>query len=142
MQLLRRMVTAGWVDFFGGERPVVILTEEGRQVIHAERPARLLMPPMNTPEFRAKRTRPTTLDPREGFDERAQELFEALRHHRMELARKENVPPYVVASDRTLRDIALMRPDNLEELKLAHGIGPAKGEKYGDGLLAIVRQTT
>ncbi len=141
MQLLRRMVTAGWVDFFGGERPVVILTEEGRQVIHAERPARLLMPPTNTPEFRAKRTRPTTLDPREGFDERAQELFEALRHHRMELARKGKVPPYVVASDRTLRDIALMRPVNLEELKLTHGIGPAKAEKYGDGLLAIVRQT-
>ena len=141
MQLLRRMVTAGWVDFFGGERPVVILTEEGRQVIHAERPARLLMPPTNTPEFRAKRTPPTTLGPREGFDERAQELFEALRHHRMELARKGKVPPYVVASDRTLRDIALMRPVNLEELKLAHGIGPAKAEKYGDGLLAIVRQT-
>ena len=141
MQLLRRMVTAGWVDFFGGERPVVILTEEGRQVIHAERPARLLMPPTNTPEFRAKRTPPTTLGPREGFDERAQELFEALRHHRMELARKGKVPPYVVASDRTLRDIALMRPVNLEELKLTHGIGPAKAEKYGDGLLAIVRQT-
>ena len=141
MQLLRRLVTAGWVDFHGGERPVVILTEEGRQVIHAERPARLLMPPTNTPEFRAKRARNTTLDPREGFDESAQDLFEALRHHRMELARKENVPPYVVASDRTLRDIALMRPHNLEELKLAHGIGPAKADRYGDGLLSIVRQT-
>ena len=58
----------------------------------------------------------------------------------MELARAENVPPYVIASDRTLRDIALLRPTTLEELKLAHGIGPAKADKYGDGLLAIVQQ--
>ena len=141
LQLLRRLVTAGWVDFFGGERPVVILTEEGRQVIHAERPARLLLPPTHAPEFRARslRARTPTTDPREGFDDRALTLFEALRHHRLELARHEKVPPYVIASDRTLRDIALMRPDNLEELKLAHGIGPAKAEKYGDGLLAIVQ---
>ena len=67
-------------------------------------------------------------------------LFEALRKHRMELAHDAKVPPYVIASDRTLRDIALMRPSNLEELKLAHGIGPTKAEKYGDGLLAIVQQ--
>ena len=58
----------------------------------------------------------------------------------MELARAENVPPYVIASDRTLRDIALLRPTTLEELKLAHGIGPAKADKSGDGLLAIVQQ--
>jgi ATP-dependent DNA helicase RecQ len=141
LQLLRRLVTAGWVDFHGGERPVVILTEEGRQVIHAERPARLLLPPTHKPEFRAARVaRPTTIDPREGFNDSAQTLFEALRKYRMELARDAKVPPYVIASDRTLRDIALMRPGSLEELKLAHGIGPTKAEKYGDGLLAIVQQ--
>jgi ATP-dependent DNA helicase RecQ len=44
----------------------------------------------------------------------------------------------VVASDRTLREIALLRPRNLQELELAHGIGPAKLEKYGAGLLAVV----
>ena len=139
LQLLRRCVTAGWIDFFGGERPVVILTEEGRQVIHAERPARLLLPPTSRPQFRVA-ARPGRVDPHEGIDDNAQALFEALRHHRMELARDENVPPYVIASDRTLRDIALLRPNSLEELKLAHGIGPAKAEKYGDGLLAIVQQ--
>ena len=81
-------------------------------------------------------------DPGGEFDENAQALFEALRHHRLALARDEKVPPYVIASDRTLRDIVLLRPANLEELKLAHGIGPAKAEKYGDGLLGIVQQAT
>jgi len=141
LQLLRRCVTAGWVDFYGGERPVVILTAEGRQVIHAERPARMQLPPTKAPEFRpARSTRSTSVDTGEHFNENAQHLFEALRQHRMELAHHEKVPPYVIASDRTLRDIALIRPNNLEELKLAHGIGPTKAEKYGDGLLAIVQQ--
>ena len=48
------------------------------------------------------------------------------------------MPPYVVASDRTLRDIANLRPRNADELALAHGIGPAKLERYGPGLLAVV----
>ena len=142
LRLLRRLVTAGWVDFYGGERPVVVLTEEGRQVIHAERPARLLLPPQSAslPAAPAARARPRPPDPSGDFDENAQALFEALRHYRMTLAREEKVPPYVIASDRTLRDIVLLRPASLEELKLAHGIGPAKAEKYGDGLLSIVRR--
>ncbi|MEC7228371.1 MAG: HRDC domain-containing protein, partial [Candidatus Latescibacterota bacterium] len=57
-----------------------------------------------------------------------------------EVAREEGVPPYVVASDRTLRDIALLRPVNSDELKMAHGIGPSKAERYGDGFIQVVRQ--
>jgi ATP-dependent DNA helicase RecQ len=68
------------------------------------------------------------------------ELFEALRRHRLEVARNERVPPYVVASDRTLRDIARLRPRNRDELLLTHGIGPAKADRYGDGLLAVVAE--
>src|SRR4029434_9243560 len=43
-RLLRRCVTAGWVSFSGGDRPVVILTDEGREVMKGTRPARLLLP--------------------------------------------------------------------------------------------------
>ncbi len=48
------------------------------------------------------------------------------------------MPPYVVASDRCLRHIAVLRPRTLEELKQANGIGPAKAKRYGAGLLAVV----
>jgi ATP-dependent DNA helicase RecQ len=140
-RLLRRCVTAGWVDFIGGDRPMAILTEEGIEVMKAERPVRLLLPPTRV---RAAETRPK---PRrdshgvavgEALDPGAQELFEALRQHRLEVAREAGVPPYVVASDRTLRDIANLRPRNADELALAHGIGPAKLERFGPGLLAVV----
>ena len=40
-RLLRRCITAGWVDFEGGDRPVVVLTQEGAQVMRAERPVRV-----------------------------------------------------------------------------------------------------
>src|SRR5262249_21429300 len=44
LALLRRCVSAGWVSFTGGERPMLVLTEDGRAVMKAERPARLLLP--------------------------------------------------------------------------------------------------
>ena len=65
-------------------------------------------------------------------------MFAALRRLRQELARAESVPAFVVASDRTLRDVALLRPRSLDELKLAHGIGPAKAERYGRQLLEAI----
>ncbi|MBI1737021.1 MAG: HRDC domain-containing protein, partial [Candidatus Rokubacteria bacterium] len=50
------------------------------------------------------------------------------------------VPPYVIASDRTLRDLARLRPRTLDELTLAHGIGRRKAESYGEGLLRVIGQ--
>jgi len=141
-RLLRRCVTAGWVDFHGGDRPVVALTEEGIAAMRNERPVRLLLPPLKDA---ARRRAPATRRSRSpaedaGLSPAENLLFEALRAHRMEVARLESVPPYVVASDRALRDIARLRPVDLPSLQLANGIGPAKAERYGDGILAVVRQ--
>lgn len=160
LRLLRRCVTAGWIDFTGGDRPMVVMTEEGRAVMRGDMPVRILLPPLRVREPFAGKGRNASA--REGqdisvkagrgsggksgrsvdgdleLDEEAQALFEALRLHRLELARLEAVPPYVIASDRTLRDIARLRPANQEELLLAHGIGPSRAERYGSGFLAII----
>jgi len=143
-RLLRRCVTAGWVDFFGGDRPVVMLTGEGARVMRGEHPARLLLPPARsafdrrTGQSASVRVRGKRSIEVGDLDAVGQRLFEALRRHRLELARKEGVPPYVVASDRALRDIAALRPRTAADLELAHGIGPAKTTKYGAGFLAVV----
>jgi len=143
-QLLRRCVTAGWVDFTPGEKPVVLLTSSGRAVMKGDRPARLVLPREEgatvPPPARAgggprgSRARETT----EALPPEAGPVFEVLRLLRLELAREESVPAFVVASDRTLRDVALLRPRTLDELQLAHGIGPAKAERYGARILAAV----
>jgi ATP-dependent DNA helicase RecQ len=143
-RLLRRCITAGWIDFEGGDRPVVVLTEEGAQVMRAERPVRLLLPPDGKPAAagaRAPRRGRASPLPGDELDASGQALFEALRRHRLEVAKAAGIPPYHVASDRALRDVARLRPRNPAELVLAHGIGPAKAERYGDGLLQVVRET-
>jgi len=135
-RLLRRCVTAGWVTFTGGDRPLVALTREGRDVMQGRRPARLLLPPERAP--RPAKRRRAEVPAMDELDAAASELFEALRGHRLQLARDEGVPPYVIASDRCLRDLARQRPRSVDGLLLVHGIGPAKAERYGEGLLEVV----
>ena len=148
--LLRRCVSAGWVSFAGVDRPVVTLTEDGRAVMRGERPARLLLPPSS------RRERVEPVGPRQPkpapdrapgkvavsepveLDATALALFEALRRHRLAVARAEGVAPFIVASDRTLRDIAALRPRDLAELEHAHGVGRHKAARYGAGLLQVV----
>jgi ATP-dependent DNA helicase RecQ len=149
LALMRRCVSAGWVSFSGRDRPVVILTEEGRAVMKGERPARLLLPPTRradaAPAGAARAAEPGRRRlPREAaeLDATAQALFEALRRHRLAVARAEGLAPFIVASDRTLRDIATLRPRNLSELEMAHGVGPHKAERYGPGLLRVVAEET
>ena len=72
------------------------------------------------------------------LDADAQRLFDALRAHRMALARTEGVPPYIIASDRSLRDLSTLRPRDERELLAVHGIGPAKAARYGAGFLLVV----
>ncbi len=141
-RLLRRCVTAGFVDFTPGDKPVVLLTDAGRVVMKGERPARLVLPRehgpglLSPPAGTRRRGAPpaaVTLPPE------AEARFEALRRLRLEIAREEAVPAFVVASDRTLRDVALLQPRTLVELQNAYGIGAAKAERYGERLLAALR---
>ena len=151
LALFRRCVTAGWVSFTGGDRPVVVLTEDGRAVMKGVRPARVLLPPLGERRSaaRAGDRRPTPgpppvaptknlTAPSDQLDTAGLALFEALRRHRLEVARDEGIAPFIVASDRTLRDIARLRPRTLDELDLAYGIGRQKAERYGRGFLEVV----
>ena len=140
--LLRRCVSAGWVSFPARDRPVVVLTEEGRAVMKGERPARLLLPPpgrradaapaaarpARARAAPARRARPRSWTPA------AQALFEALRRHRLAVARAEGLAPFIVASDRTLRDIAALRPRTLDELRDGPRHRAAQGRALRAGL--------
>jgi ATP-dependent DNA helicase RecQ len=144
LRVVRRCVTAGWVDLTAGDRPVVVLTEAGRAVMKAERPARLLLPSRmsSAGEGRPGRDRSgrrarAGADPVHESDGEAA-VFAALRGHRLALSRAQGVPPFVVASDRTLREIAAAQPRTVAELMRVHGIGEAKAARYGRGFLDVV----
>jgi DNA helicase-2/ATP-dependent DNA helicase PcrA len=64
---------------------------------------------------------------------------QVLRDWRLERARADGVPPYVVFHDSVLQAIAAAQPSSLGELAQISGVGPAKLERYGDELLALVK---
>ena len=71
--------------------------------------------------------------------EEEERLFERLRTLRAELARKENVPPYIVFSDKTLIYLCRMRPKDQAAMLEVSGVGQHKLEKYGEAFLAEIR---
>jgi superfamily II DNA helicase RecQ len=68
-------------------------------------------------------------------------MLVALRDWRSATARAAAVPAYVVAPDSTLRAIAAVRPASADALAEVAGIGPARLERYGPSILAIVAAT-
>jgi ATP-dependent DNA helicase RecQ len=68
-------------------------------------------------------------------------LLAQLKEWRREQARLQGVPPYVVFHDRTLLELAALRPADMEALAQVSGIGAAKLERYGEAVLTVVRAT-
>ncbi|MBI3694905.1 MAG: RecQ family ATP-dependent DNA helicase [Acidobacteria bacterium] len=66
-------------------------------------------------------------------------VFGRLRAWRLQLARREKVPPYVIFHDSVLRSIAAARPADLHTLANISGLGPVKLEKYGAEVLKVVQ---
>lgn len=80
-----------------------------------------------------KRGEPTALDDVDP------DLAEALRGWRRDRAKADAVPAFVVCNDRTLAEIATRLPRSPEDLLAVHGFGPAKLERYGEEVLALLR---
>lgn len=69
------------------------------------------------------------------FTEKEEGLFEKLRTLRLEIAREEKVPPYIVFSDKTLAHMCVVKPKTKEEMLGVSGVGEFKFEKYGERFL-------
>lgn len=80
-----------------------------------------------------------TLTPAESHAAEEEDLFQQLRAVRKELATRDNVPPFVVFGDATLRDMAKRRPRNRTEMLGVSGVGQVKFEKYGEPFLAVTK---
>lgn len=78
---------------------------------------------------RAKASRTAPVDDR---------LAGTLRAWRLERARRDAVPPYVVFNDRTLTELASVRPASVTELLAIHGLGTTKVRRYGTELLGLL----
>lgn len=154
ISLLRRCVTAGWVAFSGGDRPVLYLTHDGQHAMKGTRAIRLRLPPERRAlpgregaavagswaADRRDRSGERRLSPVADTAPTDEPLFEALRAHRLAIAREQGVAPYVIASDRSLRELCALKPKNLGELLDVYGFGETRAERYGPALLEVVKQ--
>ena len=76
---------------------------------------------------------------KEGYEEVSDDpLWHALKAKRMELAREQGVPPYVIFHDSTLLEILNQKPTSLIEMSQITGIGQAKLMRYGDAFLEVL----
>jgi ATP-dependent DNA helicase RecQ len=66
-------------------------------------------------------------------------LWEALRAHRLELAKNQGVPPYVIFHDSALLEMARTVPTSIEALATISGVGQVKLERYGDSFVDVLR---
>jgi len=141
--LLGLLADAGLLERRGieGGRPgafVLALTPEGRRVALGESRPELALPTAapRVPRKSSRGDRRTAPEP-PGDDVDAETLTR-LKQWRTDEARRQGVPPYVVFHDRTLVELAAARPRALEDLRRVSGIGPAKLERYGEALLALL----
>ncbi len=78
--------------------------------------------------------------PQESRAEAEEGLFEELRAVRRALADRDGVPPFVVFSDATLREMAARRPRSRAEMLAVNGVGQVKFERYGELFLSVTRR--
>ncbi len=78
--------------------------------------------------------------PAHHLSEDSQPVFEALKALRKELAARAEVPPYVIFHDRTLVEIATVRPETIESLSQINGLGAKKIASYGAAILSVISQ--
>ena len=115
----------------GDKYPILRLTETSRAVLRGEENVRLVQ------IARKERRKKSKVESQswEGVDA---DLFESLRKFRRELAASRGVPPYIILGDRSLREVARMRPKTLTELRDVYGIGDKKLVDLGEKILEVI----
>lgn len=149
-QVMNHLQLYGYLKVTSDEYAIVKLTEKSGAVLtgeeqivmklakEQEHPARVKA----GKEDKAKRSRKGIAAgfSKEEFSEREKRLFERLRELRSEIAREENVPPYIVFSDKTLVHMCMIKPGTKEDMLLVSGVGEFKYEKYGERFLKRVQE--
>jgi ATP-dependent DNA helicase RecQ len=134
--VLRQLAALGLIEIDVEGHGGIALAGDCRAVLKGEQPVALRRDPAPVrPAGKGKaaaRAAITITDPA------AEALFQRLRQWRLETARTQGVPPYVIFHDATLLAIAQVRPRSRRALEGLPGLGAAKLERYAEGLLAIV----
>ncbi len=145
--IFRQLYAAGVISLDIGEYGSWSVTDDGAAVLRGEAKVELRRDTLG-PSAKARAVKKALAaatgvklgksDAQAAADEKTVALLDALKDLRRDIAKKIRQPAYVVFNDRTLLEMAALRPRTLEEMRQVHGVGAAKLEKYGAVFLEIV----
>jgi ATP-dependent DNA helicase RecQ len=136
-----QLVAQGYLAQSTGEYPVLRLGSKSREVLRGFADVKLRQPAVRKKDVEDRRSRQSPSPSLGGEASYDRELFQTLRAWRRDEAQERGVPPYVIFSDKTLRELARVRPTTLSDLREIYGIGDAKLEAFGSALVALFRST-
>ncbi len=135
-----QLVDLGVLERVGDEYPVLVFGPRGMAVMKGEEAVELNAVASGSRDGKTRRERGGAKGMVEArpLDAEEAELFERLRALRRSIAEEQNVPPYVVFSDATLRELCRRKPGTPEAMLACKGVGRAKLEAFGEAFLAAI----
>jgi ATP-dependent DNA helicase RecQ len=130
--LLRQLLVLGYMRVDHDGYGALALTEASRGLLRGETTVRV-REDAKAPTARKSRAAPSDIAPHD------EDLWQALRECRKQVAAEHNVPPYVVFHDATLKQMAVLRPVDDAGLLSIGGVGQAKLARYGERFLTVLR---
>jgi ATP-dependent DNA helicase RecQ len=132
--IVRQLVAHGLISVDVAGHGGLSIAPKGRQFLREKPPLSLRVLKRARMERRSARR-----EAREAVPAADHGLFEKLRARRLELAKAQNVPPYVIFHDRTLMEMAAQRPRSVAGLAAIPGVGEAKLARYGEAFMEIIK---
>lgn len=135
--ILRQCIAQGLVHVNHDAYHALVLNAAARPVLRGEQDVHLRR--YQRPQKQARITGKSSFTQPE-LNKEEQQCFDKLRWWRVEMARRHNVPAYVIFHDAVIREIARTRPVTREELGAVNGVGQKKLETYGEDILALLQE--
>jgi ATP-dependent DNA helicase RecQ len=137
---LLQMLQLGYIEIAYNENNHLKVTESGRNVLFGRSRATLaVIEREERVKGRERKKAVAKVSPAGTSAGEDNDLFEALRTLRRELASQEAIPPYIVMSDKVLHQIAVTRPTTIERFGEISGISEYKKNKYGKEFIKLIR---
>jgi ATP-dependent DNA helicase RecQ len=140
--VIRQLIALGALEVDMGEFATMRLVQDkARPILRGEQTVMLREDILiEKDRRRGSPDRNARAKPAAGLPEAGGGLFDALRGWRSAEAKAQNVPPYVIFHDTTLREIAAVRPATLDEMAQIKGVGASKLSRYGMPVLEVLRR--
>ena len=137
-QIFNYLVLRDYLALTDDGYTIVKLTGSSESLLEGEKHLTMKMPKEQELRKKEKRSRLSKASAGE-LGEQDETLFQRLRALRLEIAREEKIPPYMVFSDKTLIHMCILKPGNEEEMLNVTGVGRHKFEKYGKRFIDAVQ---